>query len=53
MSFDDRIVKWVKDILSFGTSKNLLNGVPRKQFSCKRGVRQGGPFITNLAIGGK
>jgi hypothetical protein len=37
--FDDRFIMWVQNILSSGTSSILLNGVPGKQFVCKRGIR--------------
>jgi hypothetical protein len=50
MGFDDRTVKWFRDILSSGTSKNLLNGVPGEQFACKRGVRQGDPLSPILYV---
>ena len=35
---------WIESILKSGTSEVLLNGVPRKTFHCRRGVRQGDPL---------
>lgn len=37
MGFLETRLKWTKSILSSGSSAVLLNGVPGKKFSCKRG----------------
>jgi hypothetical protein len=41
MGFHDKWLKWTTMTLSSETSQVLLNGVPGKQFKCKRGARQG------------
>lgn len=47
--FGDRRCRWIHIILSTGTSV-LLNGVPRKAFHCRRGVRQGDPLSPLLFV---
>ena len=50
MGFSERMLVWVDNILSSGTSSILFNMVPGKQFICKRGVQQGDPLAPLLYV---
>jgi hypothetical protein len=50
MGFDDKWLLWLDQIFSSRKSAILLNGVPGRQFHCKRGVRQGDPLSPLLFV---
>jgi hypothetical protein len=48
--FPNKWLLWVENILKSGSSSVLLNGVPKKSFVCKTGVRQGDPLSPLLFV---
>jgi hypothetical protein len=48
--FGPKWKKWMQMIMSSGTSSILLNGVLRKTFHYRRGVRQGDPLSSLIFI---
>jgi hypothetical protein len=44
------VIRMVKQVFSSGSSSILVNGVPRNNFACKRGVRQGDPLSPLLYV---
>jgi hypothetical protein len=48
--FADKWISWIESILKSGTSSIPLNGVPRKVFHCKRGVRAKDMSLFRLPI---
>jgi len=50
LGFSDKWSRWIQLILCSGSSFVLLNGVPVKQFICKRGVKRGDPLSPLLFV---
>jgi hypothetical protein len=48
--FSDNWLRWTEKILESATTSMLLNGVTRKIFDCRKGVRQGDPMSPLLFI---
>jgi hypothetical protein len=48
--FPDKWITWTCNILSSATTSVLLNGVPRKNLNCNRGVRQEDPMSPLLFV---
>lgn len=48
--FSSKWVGWIDNLLKTCTSSVLLNGIPGKSFTCKRGVRLGDPLSPLLFV---
>lgn len=48
--FSNKWVNRIQNLLGSGTSSVILNGIPSKPFSCKRGVGQGDPLSPLLFV---
>jgi hypothetical protein len=52
MGFPELFISWARSLLETGTSAVLVNGVPGRNFRCKRGVRQGDPLSPPVCVRG-
>jgi hypothetical protein len=50
LGFPDKWIQWISLILKSESSAVLLNGIPKKKFFCKRGVRQADPLSPLLFV---
>ena len=48
--FGEKLLSWMNLIFLSGTFSVLLNGVPRKNLHCERGVMQGDPLSPLLYV---
>jgi hypothetical protein len=50
LSFGDKFISWIKNILGSATTSIILKGVPGKIIKCMRWVRQGDPLSPLLFV---